>query len=73
MKKVEKTRINITMPTHLHEFVKSQANELGIPASTMYLMIVNAYKDNLRIMDSLENVGKNNKYLKDEGNNPNHK
>ena len=41
--KAEKT-INITMPSHLHDFVKSQANELGIPTSTMYVMIVNDYK-----------------------------
>lgn len=53
MKKIEKTRINITLPVHLHEFVKGQADELGIPASTMYVMIVNAYKDNLRIIDTL--------------------
>ncbi len=56
--KAEKTRINITMPSHLHDFVKSQANELSIPTSTMYVMIVNDYKNSLRIMSSLENVGK---------------
>lgn len=56
MKKIDKTRVNITMPTHLHDFVKSQADELGIPASTMYIMIVNAYKDNLRIVDTLSKM-----------------
>lgn len=58
IKKTEKIRVNYLMPVFLHDFVKAQANELGIPASTMYIMIVNAYKDNLRIMDSLDNVGK---------------
>lgn len=53
----EKLRINISMPTDLHEYVKEQARKLGIPASTMYVIIINQYKandDNLRVLQNLK-------------------
>lgn len=61
MKKTEKIRVNYLMPVYLHDFVKEEANKLGIPASTMYIMIVNAYKDNLRIIDGLSHIEKGGK------------
>ncbi len=64
IKKTEKIRVNYLMPVHLHNFVKEQANELGIPASTMYIMIVNMYKDNLRIVDNLSLMNSEKKDLK---------
>lgn len=56
MKKVEKTRVNFLMPTPLHDFVKEQAALLGVPASTMYIMIVNLYKDNSTAMKALKQL-----------------
>jgi len=53
MKKAERIRVNFLIPAHLHEFVKEQADKLGIPASTMYTMIVNMYKDNTAVLDGL--------------------
>lgn len=54
----EKTRINIAMPNELHDFVKFRAKKLGIPISTMYVIIVNQFKaneDNLRTLENLQN------------------
>lgn len=56
MEKTERIRVNFLMPVHLHDFVKEQAAKLGIPASTMYIMIVNMYKDNNAVLDGLNNL-----------------
>jgi len=56
MKKVDKIRVNFLMPEHLHQFVKEQAAALGVPASTMYIMIVNLYKDNSTAMVALKQL-----------------
>lgn len=56
MEKTERIRVNFLMPVHLHDFVKEQAAKLGIPASTMYIMIVNMYKDNTAVLDGLNNL-----------------
>lgn len=42
------------MPEHLHAYVKGLADDLGIPTSTMYIMIVNLYKDNSTAMKALK-------------------
>lgn len=57
---MEKTRVNFMMPVHLHEFVKEQAQSLGIPTSTMYIMIVNLYKDNKIAMKALSTLRESN-------------
>jgi len=64
MKKVERTRINLFMPNPLHEFVKEQANALGIPMSTMYVMIVNSYKDSNTALQALHNMEDVSKLVK---------
>lgn len=56
-----KTRINISMPTDLHEYVKAQAKKLGIPASTMYVIIINQYRmndDAMQTFKALNNLSK---------------
>lgn len=60
----KKTRVNISMPTDLHEYVKEQANKLGIPASTMYVIIINQYRmndDALQTFKALQNIQKGDK------------
>ena len=49
-------RVNFMMPEHLHEYVKEMAENLGIPTSTMYIMIVNLYKDNSTAMQALKTL-----------------
>lgn len=56
-----KTRINISMPNDLHEYVKEQAKKLGIPTSTMYVIIINQYRmndDALQTFKALQNIQK---------------
>lgn len=53
---MKKTRVNFMMPEHLHEYVKEMAENLGIPTSTMYIMIVNLYKDNSTAMQALKTL-----------------
>jgi len=64
MKKVEKSRVNFLMPTPLHEFVKEQAAAIGVPASTMYIMIINLYKDNNTAMQALRTIQESQKEVK---------
>lgn len=51
--KVKKIRINFLIPEDLHEFVRNQAESIGVPYSTMYLMIVNQYKEQSNAMKAL--------------------
>ena len=51
--KVKKIRVNFLIPEELHEFVKGQADVIGVPYSTMYLMIVNSYKEQSNAMKAL--------------------
>ena len=51
---MKKIRVNFQMPEHLHAYVKELADDLGIPTSTMYIMIVNLYKDNSTAMKALK-------------------
>ena len=54
-----KTRINIGMPTELHEYVKVQAEKLGITTSTMCVIIVNQYTlndDNIKLLQNFKAV-----------------
>ena len=53
---MKKIRVNFMMPEHLHEYVKEMAESLGIPTSTMYIMIVNLYKDNSTAMQALKTL-----------------
>lgn len=53
---MKKIRVNFMMPEHLHEYVKEMAENLGIPTSTMYIMIVNLYKDNSTAMQALKTL-----------------
>ena len=53
---MNKIRVNFMMPEHLHEYVKELASSLGIPASTMYIMIVNLYKDNSTAVKALKTL-----------------
>lgn len=53
---MEKARVNFLMPIYLHEYVKEQAAKLGIPASTMYIIIVNSWKDSNTALEALKNI-----------------
>lgn len=61
---MKKARVNFLMPIQLHEFVKEEAAKLGIPASTMYIMIVNLYKDNNTAMQALRTIQEAQKEVK---------
>ena len=52
------------MPVSLHEFVKEQANALGIPMSTMYVIIVNSYKESNTALEALKNMEEVQKVVK---------
>lgn len=54
------------MPEHLYDFVKSEAENLGIPMSTMYIMIVNAYKDSSTALQALKNIDDVSKMTKNK-------
>lgn len=53
---MKKIRVNFMMPEHLHAYVKELADDLGIPTSTMYIMIVNLYKENSTAMKALKTL-----------------
>ena len=61
---MKKVRVNFLIPEHLYDFVKSQADYLGIPMSTMYLIIVNAYKDSNTALEALKNMEEVQKVVK---------
>jgi len=53
---MKKIRVNYLMPEHLYHYVKDEAAKLCIPMSTMYIMIVNSYKDSNTALDALRNI-----------------
>lgn len=63
---MKKIRVNYMMPEHLYDFVKSEAENLGIPMSTMYIMIVNAYKDSSTALQALKNIDDVSKMAKNK-------
>lgn len=54
------------MPTPLHEFVKERAAAIGVPASTMYIMIINLYKDNNTAMQALRTIQEAQKEVRED-------
>ena len=63
---MKKIRVNYMMPEHLYDFVKSESENLGIPMSTMYIMIVNAYKDSSTALQALKNIDDVSKMAKNK-------
>jgi hypothetical protein len=62
-KKVERTRVNITISNELKEWYQKQAESFGCPMSSMMAIALAQYKQQQEGLTMMQNMGKLNELL----------